>query len=213
MRKRKAAETKRRLPTRARAHETIAVIFEAVARILQADGLAGLNTNRIAEVAGIGIGTIYGYFENKETILLAMARRELDKARDHVSAALMDQGSGEPDPARRAIRALIKSYGTRGKVRRILMETLFAHGGSEEMARPVYEIAEVLRVHGSRLLPPNSPSPSTISLYILTRAVDCVVRTATYDGVKFLGSREFEDELVRLIYGYLGPRAGGPGSR
>ncbi|HEY1929841.1 MAG TPA: hypothetical protein VGG92_20415, partial [Caulobacteraceae bacterium] len=42
-----------------------------------------------------------------------------------------------------------------------------------------------------------------IGLFIITRAIDGVVRTATYDGVPFLESREFEDELLRLVRGYL----------
>lgn len=204
MPKRKPIDSKRRSPLRAGSQETVAVIFEATARILQTHGRGGLNTNLIAEKAGVSVGTIYGYFSNKETILLEMARRELDAIRDRVAQALMETNGAEPDPARRAIRALIQGYGKRSKVRRILMETLFAHGGSEEMARPVYEIAEVLSANRVQLLPPDAKPLSPIGMYVLTRAVDAVVRAATYEDAGFIGTPEFEDEMVRLIYGYLG---------
>ena len=198
-------DSKRRTPQRIGSAATVEAIYEATARILQARGRGGLNTNLIAETAGVSVGTLYGYFPNQESILLEMARREMDSLRDRVGAALLDDRSEEPDPVRRAIRALVKGYGRRGKARRILMETLFAAGGSDEMARPVYEIADLMLRHQDRVLPEGAAMPSDVGLFIITRAIDGVIRTATYEAVPFLESREFEDELLRLVKGYLAP--------
>ena len=202
-RKPKRLDLKRRIPQRAGSAATVEAIYEATARILQTSGREGLNTNLIAEKTGISVGTLYGYFPNKDSILLDMARRELDALRDRVGAALLDERNEEPDAMRRAIRALVTGYNRRGKVRRILMETLFAHGGSEEMARPVYEIADLILRHRDRMLPADASMPSDIGMFVLTRAVDSVIRTAVYDAVPFLESRAFEDELLRLVRGYL----------
>lgn len=200
----KHKRNQRREPQRSSSRETVALIFEATARILAAHGRAGLNTNRIAEVAGVSIGSLYGYFPDKQAILLAMARRELDLLRDRVQAALAPASGDNPiDPARRAIRALIKGYNARGRVRRILMETLFSMGGNEEMARPVSEVAEVIRGRAGDLLPAGAASPSDLRLYVLTRAVDSVIRAASYENVDFLHSQAFEDELVRLVRVYF----------
>jgi hypothetical protein len=132
-----------------------------------------------------------------------MARRELDLIRDRVTTALTSASATEPDPVRRAVRALIAGYNPRGRARRILIETLFAHGGNEEMARPVHEVADALAANAAAIFP-GAVTPSPMTLLVLTRAVDSVIRTATYEGVAFLTSRAFEDELVRLVYGYLG---------
>ena len=199
--RRKPRETTRRSPQRSNGRQTVTAIFEATARILETHGRPGLNTNAIAERAGISIGALYGYFPNKQAIVLAMARCELDAIRERVTAALLDHDNSEPDPIRRAIRALIASYNARGRARRILMETLFAQGGSEEMARPISEVADILLTHAPTILRGNKPN--RIALFVLTRAVDSVIRTAGYEGVDFLRSRDFEDELVRLVYGYL----------
>jgi AcrR family transcriptional regulator len=201
--RRKRKQSQRRSPQRSGSQATVEAIFEATARILAREGRAGLNTNRIAEVAGVSVGTLYGYFSDKDAILLAMARRELDIARDRVAAALLEPDP-EVHPARRAIRALVSAYNARGRTRRILMETLFAHGGSDELARPVNEIAQVLARWSGDILPPGPERLSTVGLYVLTRAVDSVVRSATYESVDFMTSREFEDELIRLIFGFLG---------
>jgi AcrR family transcriptional regulator len=202
-RRSKDIDSKRRSPQRVGSAATVEAIYEATARILQARGREGLTTNLIAETAGVSIGTLYGYFPNKDAIQLDMARRELDALRDRVAAALLDEKNPEPDPVRRAIRALVQGYGRRGKARRILMETLFAHGGSEDMARPVYEIADLVLSHRDRLLPAGAAPPSEIGLFVITRAVDSVIRAATYEAVPFLESRAFEDELLRLVRGFL----------
>jgi AcrR family transcriptional regulator len=197
-------DLKRRTPRQARAVDTVEAIFEATARILQNEGRAGLNTNRVAALAGVSIGTLYSYFPDKEAILLAMARRETVAVRDAVAKALTeDLEQSEESPVRLAIRALIKGYGRRNRARRILMETLIASGGSDEIAAPVQAIADLIVAHGQRLLPQNARMPSPIGLFVLTRAVDSVVRAATYEDAKFIGSRTFEDELTRMVMGCL----------
>jgi AcrR family transcriptional regulator len=57
----------RKTPRQARARATVDAIVLAAAPILRSDGPEALNTNRIAEVAGVSIGSLYQYFPNKET--------------------------------------------------------------------------------------------------------------------------------------------------
>src|SRR5215475_9605216 len=114
--------SQRRKPTQARARATIDMIFEATARIIERDGMAALNTNRIAERAGIGIGTLYEYFPNKNAILIAMARQRLAKderlVRQAIAGAELDQ---DVSLVRKAIHAMVASQTDRPKVRRAVM--------------------------------------------------------------------------------------------
>jgi AcrR family transcriptional regulator len=202
--KRQAVDPQRRTPRQSRAVDTVEAIFEATARILQSEGRTGLNTNRVAELAGISIGTLYSYFPNKDAIVLAMARRETEAVRAAVEKALLeDLERTAESPVRLAVRALIKGYGRRNKARRILMETLIASGHSDEIARPVQAIADLIAQRGAQLLPKGARAVSPIALFVLTRAVDSVVRAATYEDAKFIASPEFEDELTHLVLGHL----------
>jgi AcrR family transcriptional regulator len=75
--KRQPADQPRKIPVQERSQETVRIIFEAAARILERDGRAAFNTNAVAQLAGISIGTLYHYFQSKEAILIAMARAEM----------------------------------------------------------------------------------------------------------------------------------------
>ena len=67
----------RRLPRQRRAIATVDAILEAAARILIDTGYASASTNRIAERAGVGIGSLYEYFPGKEAIFAELRRREM----------------------------------------------------------------------------------------------------------------------------------------
>jgi AcrR family transcriptional regulator len=138
-RKKQVADSKRRVPQQARARDTVEVIFEATARILLREGAGALNTNYIAERAGISVGTLYGYFPNKVAILLAMARREITR----VTAAVV-RAISSADPARLAIRALITEFSRHRKARRISFQTLVAEGFRAELEANMDEIAGAL---------------------------------------------------------------------
>jgi AcrR family transcriptional regulator len=67
----------RKTPLQKRSTETVAVILEAAARILEQDGFEGFNTNAIAERAGVSIGSVYQYFRSKDALLSGLIAREV----------------------------------------------------------------------------------------------------------------------------------------
>jgi len=62
----------RRAPSRSGSRATVARIREAAAAIIEKEGLPQLNSNRIAKVAGISVGTLYKFFPNKRSILASV---------------------------------------------------------------------------------------------------------------------------------------------
>ena len=106
----------RKRPRQRRAVATVDAICEAAARILEDHGADALNTNAVAERAGVSVGSLYQYFPGKEAILaeliarrgVALAERlELAAAIDDLDDALVAmvrvavaQQSGRPRLAR-----------------------------------------------------------------------------------------------------------------
>ena len=68
----------RKPPSQARAKATVDAILDATARILAEDGFEAVNTNRVAEVAGVSVGSLYQYFPNKASLVGAVAVRHTE---------------------------------------------------------------------------------------------------------------------------------------
>jgi hypothetical protein len=55
-----------------------------------------------------------------------------------------------------------------------------------------------------RFLPGRAGAVSPTSLFVITRAISGVLRSALQEQSPLLDSQEFEDELVRLVRSYFG---------
>ena len=82
----------------------IEAIIEATTRIIESDGLQGLNTNRVAERAGVSVGSLYQYFPNKEALVEEVRSRFAER----FEVALLDLLARLPGLGlREAIRAWV----------------------------------------------------------------------------------------------------------
>jgi AcrR family transcriptional regulator len=119
----------RRAPKQGRAQEKIELILEAATRIIDKDGLQSLTTNRIAELAGISIGTLYQYFGSKAAILEVLGQREMKTVNENIIATLSNSNSGESqEPARILIDCVFGAFGGRSRVHRELLEYAWQMG-------------------------------------------------------------------------------------
>jgi len=66
----------RKQPRQARSRELVAAILEAATQVLEAEGAQRFTTARVAERAGISIGSLYQYFPNKASILFQLQTDE-----------------------------------------------------------------------------------------------------------------------------------------
>ena len=83
----------RKTPTQPRSEQTVAILLEAAAQVLERDGMEGLTTNAVAERAGVSIGSLYQYFPGKDALTLALMRRE-DERFEAEAAMALDLPSG-----------------------------------------------------------------------------------------------------------------------
>jgi AcrR family transcriptional regulator len=100
----KSANRPRRQAKQERSRETVEALLEAAARVLQERGYAGATTNRIAEVAGASVGTLYEYFANKEAIYDALIEQEIEA----LVAAIASEEFDPNAPIQETLSRLIK---------------------------------------------------------------------------------------------------------
>lgn len=77
----------RRQPRQARSQVTVDAIFEATIQVLLTWGLARLTTIRVAERAGVSVGTLYQYYPNKQALLFGVLQRHLNRIGEAVGTA------------------------------------------------------------------------------------------------------------------------------
>ncbi|WP_250955564.1 TetR/AcrR family transcriptional regulator [Rhizobium sp. CG5] len=192
----------RRKPAQARAQATVAAILEASVRILRTEGRAAFNTNRVAEVAGVSIGTLYGYFPDKDSICIALARQILHEDRRTLMAAV--DGAGSEDALRVLIHTLLARHRTDREVRRAVMSFYVSSGFGAEHDRLLDDVVGSLARKSGHLLGPEVPAIDPIRLFIVSRAVFGVARALTEQGeASDLPLEPLENEMVGFVRAYL----------
>ena len=77
----------RRQPRQARSQVTVDAIFEATIQVLLSLGLQRLTTIKVADRAGVSVGTLYQYYPNKQALLYGVLQRHLDRVGDALGTA------------------------------------------------------------------------------------------------------------------------------
>lgn len=83
-------------PKQARSKASFDAIIEAAARLLREGGYQALTTNHIAQRAGVGIGTLYEFFSDKETIVAVLAERAMGRVVERMRAAFIAAAPLDP---------------------------------------------------------------------------------------------------------------------
>jgi AcrR family transcriptional regulator len=81
----------RKSPVQARSAASVDAIIEATIQVLLKVGKERLTTTRVAERAGVSVGTLYQYFPNKSALLRAVLRRHFDQVFAAVEQACREQ--------------------------------------------------------------------------------------------------------------------------
>ncbi|MDA0631835.1 TetR/AcrR family transcriptional regulator [Nonomuraea sp. MCN248] len=98
--------TPRKSPRQQRSRETVEAILEAAAQLFQRHGYATTTTNKIADRAGVSVGSLYQYFPNKDALLLALADRHLNAAAREVMR-VFERAAGQPPDLTRLVTDLV----------------------------------------------------------------------------------------------------------
>ena len=196
-------EKKRRSPRQSRAAATVDAILEASLQLLDADGAATLTTNRIAQRAGVSVGTLYQYFDSKADILAALAERRAQRVRDEIARTVIERpGLGS---VRTIVRALTQGFDGSPATQTALLGALFARDGAA-LAR--HHEAFLAAIAGKARLDIDLTAERA---FVLTHAAISLLRAAAAAPGLRLDPARLEDEIVRLMEAYAAALPAGPG--
>jgi len=107
----------RKDPRQERSAATVDAIFEATIQVLLAQGPAQLTTTRVAQRAGVSVGTLYQYFPHKQALLFAALQRHLAMVAETVEAACREQeGRALSEMADALVAAFVRAKTARSDV-------------------------------------------------------------------------------------------------
>ncbi len=195
----------RKTPTQRRAQATAEAMVEAAARILEAEGLAGFNTNAVAARAGASVGSLYQYFPGKDAIMAALIRREARRFAQALEATLAAVAAAPLEQAVAAIAAAAVTHQTaRPVLARVLdfEEQRLGLGGeaSEAAAATGRSLAGFLARRRGEIADLD-PAEAAADLMELARGlIDGAIQRGAVAGL--------ERRVTRAALGYLGARTG-----
>lgn len=112
----------RKSPRQQRALVTLDAIFESTIQVLLADGPHRLTTTRVAERAGVSVGSLYQYFPHKQALLYALNERYLDRLAERIETVCEEQQGAA---AAEMIEALVSAYWRAKTERREVTRALY----------------------------------------------------------------------------------------
>ena len=193
----------RRRPRQARSRETVAAILQAAAEVFGALGYERATTNRIAERAGVSIGSLYQYFPDKAALLRTLRTLHHEEAHATLDVAMTRLADPEV-PLGRALRELmrgiVRMHDENPGLHRLLGESFpkDARGDVDETERYSLALERILRARPEVRV----PDPG-IAAQVVARTVDSLTVWAAHYAPDDFDRPAFVEEAVRMLEGYL----------
>lgn len=196
-------------PRQERSRQTREAILQAGAQILRQEGLLGFNTNRVAEIAGVSIGSLYQYFPDKEEILRELVTRALDRRaeylRSRIDASLFTLAPR--DAIRKVIEAVVDGGSDDLRLEQILIQQVpwlietgrFRKMDNQLLPLLMSTVQGVLKLRGIKL----RKKDLELSFFILSQATRGVVGFSHAQGFEPHSRDQVIDELTDLVSRYL----------
>jgi AcrR family transcriptional regulator len=203
MRARAKKTSVRREPQQRRSRETVEAVLDAVVRILKRNGIEGVTTNRVAEVAGVSIGSVYQYFPNKRAIFTALHDRHVEQIARLIESTLVQHAAAPfDDHVRALVGALVEAHGADPKLHELL-STEVPHGASgarafEERLRGAFRLAIASRA-GER----HTPRDLDRILFIVPLMVEALAHGVALRRPPRLSLAAAKEEALCAVLAYL----------
>jgi AcrR family transcriptional regulator len=194
----------RKRPVQARSKQTVAAIVQATAQVLMSDGYDRATTNRVAEKAGVSIGSLYEYFPNKEALVAELASAHIQELEERVDTVLGNSNNQAPASVVAAlIRAGIDAHRVNPELHKVLVEQVPRIGALAD-ALDVSSALQRKIESGLRQRAPHLP-PARVRMiaFVLETCIEALTHRAVVEAPDWLETGELEREAQRLLEPYI----------
>jgi AcrR family transcriptional regulator len=196
----------RKTASQERSRATVDAILEATARILIKEGFDKASTNRVAEVAGVSVGSLYQYFPGKDALVAALIVRHGEDIRRTIGDEMAEAVKlPVADGVRRLIAAAIKSHRIDPKLHRALTEQIPRVGHQEKIDAHKREFFSLFRGYLESRKKEVRVRDLDLATFICVTTIEGLSHNAVLDH-KIVSDNSVKilvDEGTNLLVGYL----------
>lgn len=209
---RRPGVTPRKTATQARSRNTVDVLIEATARILVTDGFDKASTNRIAEVAGVSVGSLYQYFPSKEALVAAVSERHQQQIMQTVRGGIAE-APGEPleRAIHRIVAVAVKAHRVDPGLHCVLAEQIPRVGKLKQLESFSRENYTFFRAYLERHRDELRVKDLDLAAFVCVTTVEALTHDAVLHHSRMFVGEAMEaliDAIAVLMIGYLKGGAG-----
>jgi AcrR family transcriptional regulator len=199
----------RKSASQARSRATVDALLEATTRVLLKEGYDRASTNRIAEVAGVSIGSLYQYFPSKEALVAAVIDRHTQEISEVTRKTLVKAATLPIEAAAREfVSVAIEGHRVNPKLHGVLAEQIPRVGRLENIEANVRQgyalVRSYLEAHRDEI----DVADLDLAAFVLVTVVEALTHAAVLRRPDILSDENaglFVDDVTRLVVSYLRP--------
>ena len=196
----------RKQPAQGRSRFTVRQIVEAAARVFEERGYAGANTNRIAERAGVSIGSLYQYCPNKESILAVLLEQHTQEVASAVEAIRRHVAEEPHDLVgvlEHFVEDMVDLHSKNPRLQHVLLDEAprppHLKARLQELEQAAVESTEILL----RANPQVRIEDYRTAAYLAVQSIETLVHRFVVEPPDQVGRERFAAELVEMLLRYL----------
>ncbi|MFL5385458.1 MAG: TetR/AcrR family transcriptional regulator [Longimicrobiaceae bacterium] len=206
-------------PRQERSRETLARLLDAAEAVLAEGGLEAATVPAIAKRAGLSVGAVYRRFPDKDALLRAVYFRMIARARER-NAANMNPELYAAMPLETVLRAMVRGIVQHYRENRTLLQAMHqyaeTHGDAEFRRRAaglnddaLAQLAALVSARRDEIRHPDPDAAVRFALLMVGLVLRGVLlRTQSLPGAFLRDDVSLEEELTRMVLGYLGVEGG-----
>ncbi|HEY1781486.1 MAG TPA: TetR family transcriptional regulator [Roseiarcus sp.] len=201
----------RKEPRQARSTDLVVAILEAAAQVLAKEGAARFTTARVAEKAGVSVGSLYQYFPNKAAILFRLQSEEWRRTSDLLCVILEDVRRPPLERLRALVHAFIRSECEEAAMRVALNDAapLYRDAPEARVARASGNRA--MRVFMAEALPRASEATRALAADVITTTLSKVGKHVSESPRTPAEIEAYAGAMADMFCAYLERQAQGSG--
>ncbi|WP_404709870.1 TetR family transcriptional regulator [Sphingomonas sp. MMS24-J13] len=178
-------------------------MLEAAVQVLEAEGAQRFTTARVAERAGVSVGSLYQYFPNKAAILFRLQSDEWRRTSALLRSILEESGTPPVARLRALIHAFIRSECEEATIRTALDDAAPFYRDAPEAAEAHAESTRIVEAFLLESAPRTSPAQRALAGDLMKTTLSAVGSSFSATPRTAIEIEAYADALADMMCAYL----------